>query len=406
LKRYDVAIVGGGIVGLATAMALTAEDDVSLAVVEAEPEIARHQTGHNSGVIHSGLYYAPGSLKAHTCVAGRDALYRFCAEEEIPAERRGKLVIAAEEEELPRLDELERRGRANGLEGLERLGPREIAELEPAARGIAGLLVTQTGLVDYRRVAAAYARRIAENGGEVLTCTRVERVAHLQGEIRLGTAAGKIVAGEISCRLLVGCAGLQSDRLARLCGLEPRVRIVPFRGDYYELRPERRDLVHRPIYPVPDPRFPFLGVHLTPLVDGRLEAGPNAVLALARGGYGRFDVSIRDTLSSLGYPGFWRLAARYWRIGLAEVRRSFSRHAFAEALRRLVPAIEDGDLLPAGCGIRAQALESSGKLVDDFRWVEDERTLHVLNAPSPAATASIEIGRRIAERVRAKLATA
>lgn len=395
--QVEVAVVGGGLVGLATAMAL-GEANVQVVVLEAEAELASHQSGHNSGVIHSGLYYKPGSLKARTCVAGREALYRLCEEEGIAHERRGKLVVASSAEEIPRLDELERRGKANGLAGLRRLGPEEIRELEPAVRGVAGLLVGETGIVDYRQVAAVYRRRILARGGEVRTGAKVLEVTREAGGLRLVTASG-----ELACRRLVGCAGLQSDRLARLCGLEPGLRIVPFRGDYYELKPERRQLVYRPIYPVPDPRFPFLGVHLTPMINGHLEAGPNAVLALKRGGYDRYEISLRDSVASLTYPGFWRLALRHWRMGMEEIGRSLSRRAFARALRTLVPEIADDDLVPAGCGIRAQALEPSGEPVDDFRWVEDEKTLHVLNAPSPAATASIAIGQAIAERVRAKL---
>ena len=389
----DVAVVGGGIVGLATGLALRKEGR-SVLILEAEKEVARHQTGHNSGVVHSGLYYRPGSLKAATCVAGRRSLERLCAEDDLPYERCGKVVVATREEELPALDELERRGNANGLEGLERLSPSQIEQREPAARGIAGLWVPETGIVDYRAVAGALARRLARAGAELLTDARVVAVRSEGAETVLETAQG-----EVRCGFLVGCAGLASDRLARLSGVEPGVEIVPFRGDYYELVPEKRDSVKGLIYPVPDPELPFLGVHLTRRVDGSVEAGPNAVLALSRTGYGRFRISPRDAFDALTYPGTWRLAARFWRTGVAELGRSLSRVAFARALARLMPDLGPEDIRPAGCGIRAQAVDRAGRLVDDFRLARGERSLHVVNAPSPAATASLAIGRRVAAEV-------
>lgn len=392
--RVDVALVGGGIVGLATARALALEKDLGVAVLEAEDEVGRHQTGHNSGVIHSGLYYKPGSLKAKTCVAGRDALYRFCAEKGIRFERCGKLVVAVDASEVPALDELERRGRANGLAGLRRLGPEEIREREPQVAGVAGLEVPETGIVDYPAVARALAAEVRERGGEVRTGARVMRVRVAAGGLVVETAAGPVEA-----RYLVNCAGLQCDRVARLCGLAPAVAIVPFRGEYYEVVPERRGLVRDLVYPVPDPRFPFLGVHFTRTVDGRLEAGPNAVLALAREGYRWRDVSPRDLAEMALYPGLWRLARRYWRTGAMEVGRSLSRRRFVAALRRLVPAIAEDDVEAAGSGVRAQAVDRSGRLLDDFCLMEGERSLHVLNAPSPAATAALAIGASIAARV-------
>ena len=387
----DVAIVGGGIVGAATGMALTRRGGLRIVLLEAEPTLAAHQTGHNSGVIHSGLYYKPGSLKARNSVEGRRALYRFCAEHEIPHERCGKMVVAVEPSELPALDELECRGRANGLEGLRRLRREDLKEYEPAVAGIAGLLVPDTGIVDYSAVTTAYAGIVTAAGGEVRTETRVLRVLRRTDRLVLETSSGPVEA-----RTLINCAGLQSDRVARLCGVDPGVTIVPFRGEYYEVIPERRSLVRNLIYPVPDPRFPFLGVHFTRMIGGGVEAGPNAVLAFRREGYTRTSFSARDTAAMFAWPGFWRMAAKYWPMAIGEWHRSFSSRAFVKALRRLVPDLRDGDVRRAGAGVRAQALDREGRLVDDFRIVEAERMVHVLNAPSPAATASIAIGEAIA----------
>jgi L-2-hydroxyglutarate oxidase len=393
METYDLAVVGGGIVGTATALALARREVGSVVLLEAEEHLATHQSGHNSGVVHSGLYYRPGSLKARLCVDGREALYRLCAEDGIAHRRCGKLVVATGEDELPALAELERRGRANGLAGLERLDAAGLARHEPHAVGIAGLHVAETGVVDFRQVAQALARRFRAAGGELLTGARVGAVAREPSAVRLDTAGGAV-----RCRHLVACAGLGSDRLARRCGVEPGVRILPFRGDYFALVPARAHLVRALVYPVPDPELPFLGVHLTRTVDDRVEAGPNAVLALSRRRYSRFAFSFRDTLSTLLYPGFWRLARRYWRTGIAELRRSFSRRAFATAAARLLPALGADDLSRAGCGIRAQAVDRRGRLVDDFHLAGDARTLHLLNAPSPAATASLAIAETLAER--------
>jgi L-2-hydroxyglutarate oxidase len=388
--RCDIAVVGGGLVGAATAMAL-AEGGRSVAILEAEERLAVHQSGHNSGVIHSGLYYKPGSLKAALCVAGARALYQFCDEEGIAHERCGKLVVATRTDELPRLDELERRGHANGLAGVRRLAAREIPEIEPHAAGIAALHVPVTGIVDYKAVARAYGRRVEERGGRVMTGAR------LLGVRRDGSGlVAETARGAVACSLLINCAGLQSDRVARLCGAEPDVRIFPFRGEYYELTPERRSLVRSLLYPVPDPSFPFLGVHLTRMIGGGVEAGPNAVLAWRREGYRRGSFSPRDAASTLAWPGFWRLAARYWRIGAFEVWRSLVKTVFVRDLQRLVPEIRPEDVHPAGSGVRAQALDRKGGLIDDFRILRSERAIHVLNAPSPAATASIAIGAKIA----------
>lgn len=389
-RTADIVVVGGGLVGCAVGRAL-ARNDLTVAVLEAESAVARHQSGRNSGVVHSGLYYAPGSLRARLCVVGRDALYRYAEENAVPCERTGKLVVATEEAELARLGELERRGRENGLEGLERLDPAGIRELEPQAAGIAGLFVPQTGIVDFAAVNRAYADEIEELGGEVLLDTRFLGIDEREGDLLVRTSRGELAAGR-----LINCAGLQADRVARACGVVTELRIVPFRGEYYRLAPRRAGIVSRPVYPVPDPAFPFLGVHLTPRVDGSIEAGPNAVLALAREGYSWTDVRLQDARSALGFAGFWRFAARHWRTGLAELRRSFSRHAFARSLQRLVPAIGAADLEPGGAGVRAQMMAPDGRLIDDFRILSHGRTLHVLNTPSPAATASLAIGSHVA----------
>ncbi len=401
-KVHDIAIVGGGIIGLATAMALVDQlPGISLLVLEKEDRLAAHQTGHNSGVIHSGLYYRPGSLKAQDCVAGRDALYEFCARHQVPFERCGKVVVAVGEKELPGLAELERRGRENGLAGIERLDSRQLREYEPHVAGISGLWVPETGIVDYRQVTEAYARVVKIKGGEVRLQSRVRRVRRIGGAFALDTPLGTV-----RTRFLVNCAGLQCDRVARLAGARPELRIIPFRGEYYQLTEPCRQLVRNLIYPVPDPNFPFLGVHLTRMIDGRREAGPNAVLALKREGYSRQSFSIRDMAEILSYPGFWRMARRFWRMGGQEYYRSFRKSVFARDLRRLVPELEEGDLAPGGAGVRAQAVDLAGNLVDDFRIVEAEGMVHVLNAPSPAATASISIGRTLARKARQAFAMA
>ncbi|MCB0306587.1 MAG: L-2-hydroxyglutarate oxidase [Calditrichaeota bacterium] len=388
--QVDIAVIGGGIVGLAAALALSGRGRYSLALLEAEAELAAHQTGHNSGVIHSGLYYRPGSLKAQNCTRGREALYRFCETHNIPHERCGKIVVATRPEELPILDNLAERGRANGLK-LRRLSAEELREHEPHAAGIAGLWVPETGIVDYREVAQAYARQIEAQGGQIRLRSRVRAVQREGGRLRLLSASG-----EMSARLLINCAGLQADRVARLCGSDPGLRIVPFRGEYYELRPDKRHLVRNLIYPVPDPQFPFLGVHFTRMIGGGVEAGPNAVLAFRREGYRRSSFSLRDAWETLSDPGFRILARRHWRMGLGEFYRSFSKPAFVRALQRLLPALQMSDLRRGGAGVRAQALFPDGRLADDFHIVEAPGMIQVLNAPSPAATASLSIGETIA----------
>jgi L-2-hydroxyglutarate oxidase len=395
-KRHDVAVIGGGIVGAATAMALLeATPGLSLVLLEKEARLAAHQTGHNSGVIHSGLYYRPGSLKAQNCTVGREALYAFCAEHGVPHERCGKVVVATREEELPQLAELESRGRQNGLAGLQRLDAAQLREFEPQVAGVAGLHVPQTGIVDYVAVTEAYAEVVRRRGGEIRTLSRVVSIRRTPDGFRLGTSRG-----ELQSRFIVNCAGLQCDRIARLAGSDPQVRIVPFRGEYYELAEARRCLVRNLIYPVPDPAFPFLGVHFTRMIDGKVEAGPNAVLAFKREGYHRLSFSLRDTLETFGYGGFWWMAGRYWLTGLQEYYRSFNKSAFVRDLQRLIPSLREEDVVRGGAGVRAQAVDPAGKLLDDFRIVEGEGMIHVLNAPSPAATASIAIGRTVAGKAR------
>jgi L-2-hydroxyglutarate oxidase LhgO len=390
---FDVAVVGAGIVGLATALQLLRRRPrLRLAILEREAVIAAHQSSHNSGVVHAGLYYAPGSLKARLCREGKAELERYCLERGIPLQRIGKLVIATDAAELPRLAALQARAKANEVDGLETVGPERIREIEPHAVGIAGLWSPGTGIVDYRRVAEAYARDVEAAGGTILTGHRVDAVRG-DGPVRVLETAG----GEIGARHVIACAGLWADRVAAMTGGGGPERIVPFRGDYYTLRPEARPLVRGLIYPVPDPRFPFLGIHLTRRHDGAVRAGPNAVLAFARTGYRRRDVSPGDLARTMAFRGFRRLARRYWRTGLAELWRDISRQAFLASVRQYVPAIRSDDLVFGPSGVRAQALDPDGTLVDDFRLGGDGSILHVRNAPSPAATASLAIGRELAE---------
>ncbi len=391
--QYDIAIIGGGIVGMATAMALVKQSKASVVILEAEGHLAAHQTGHNSGVIHSGLYYKPGSLKARNCVEGRELMYQFCEEHGIAHDNCGKLVVATSEAELPALNRLEERGHANGLAGMRRLNSlSELREIEPHVNGIAGLFVPQTGIVDYKAVTTAYGDIVREKGGEIRLNSRVKAVHRRAGEIVLET-----VSGEVHARNLINCGGLQSDRVARMCGVDPGLQILPFRGEYYEIAHEREHLVRNLIYPVPDPQFPFLGVHFTRMIQGGVEAGPNAVLAFMRHGYSKWQVSLKDMVTYGFYSGFWHMAWKHWKMGFGEFYRSYNKRAFVKALQRLMPELRMEDVHPSGSGIRAQALEPNGQLVDDFRIVESENMVHVLNAPSPAATASISIGRTIAD---------
>jgi L-2-hydroxyglutarate oxidase LhgO len=399
-ERFDLAVVGGGIVGLATAHRLRrAFPDRPVILLEKEPELAAHQTGHNSGVIHSGLYYKPGSAKARTCVAGGRLMKEFCRRHGVACRVTGKVVVATSPAELPALDELHRRGTANGVPGLALVGPDRLREIEPHAAGLRALHVPEVGIVDYGDVARTLAALFERDGGVIRRGVRFERARPHGDGLVLVTSHGDVVA-----RRLLACAGLHSDRVARAEGEDPGTRIVPFRGEYYALVPEREALVRGLIYPVPDPRFPFLGVHFTRMVKGGVECGPNAVLAWAREGYRKRDVGLRDLAETLGYPGFWRMARRHWRMGWDELVRSYSKRAFVRALQRLVPELRPDDVRPAGTGVRAQALARDGALVDDFVIVERERALHVLNAPSPAATASLAIADEIVARAQARFA--
>ena len=392
MDSVDVVIVGGGIVGLGTGMALAETRRLSVAVVETEAGLARHQTGHNSGVIHSGLYYKPGSAKARNCADGRERMYRFCADNGIPHDRCGKLVVATSESERPALAELERRGLANGLTGVRRVSVAEMRDIEPHVRGVAGLRVPETGIVNYTAVSHVYAAKIVAAGGRVHTSTKFVGCKREPDGLTVETSAGPLRA-----KMLVNCGGLHSDRVARLCGVEPGVQIVPFRGEYYELKPHAAGLCKHLIYPVPDARLPFLGVHFTRMIGGGVECGPNAVLAFSREGYRLHDVRAGDLLELARYGGFWRMAKKFWWTGMGEMYRSFSRRAFWHALRRLIPEVKFADLVPAGAGVRAQAVRPDGKLEDDFFIRRADRMVHVLNAPSPAATASISIGRAVAD---------
>lgn len=399
---YDVIIIGGGVVGLGVALEITRQfPRRRLLVLEKEDRVARHQSGHNSGVIHSGIYYKPGSLKARLCVTGAAAMVDFCREHSIPHQVCGKVIVASAEEELPRLEELRKRGEANGLTGVRMIGPEELREIEPNAAGLRALVVPSTGITDYALVCEKYAELIAASGGEVKTGTGATGIRRSSSEIVVETSKGAF-----STNALINCAGLYSDRISRMAGDDPGVMIVPFRGEYYDITPERASLVKALIYPVPDPRFPFLGVHFTRRITGRVDAGPNAVLALAREGYRHTDINLLDLAGSLGYGGFWRMAHKNWRSGLGEWHRSLSKAAFVRALQRLLPAIGERDLVPGGSGVRAQALKPEGALVDDFQFVPSGKVLHVLNVPSPAATASLMIGKAIVDTAAGNLGLA
>lgn len=389
-KHLDVVVIGGGIVGMATACELLAQRPRDLVVLEAEATLGEHQTGRNSGVIHSGAYYKPGSLKAKLCGEGRDAMYRFCADRGIAHERCGKVIVATRSDELPSLRRIEERARANGLDPI-RMSADEIREHEPHVRCVEGLFIKETGIVRYASVLASMADLARERGGEVRTHARVTAIRRENGVFVITTPGG-----ELRARNLVNCAGLQSDRIARLAGADVQLQIIPFRGEYYDLVPERRGLCRNLIYPVPDPAFPFLGVHLTRATDNTVEAGPNAVLAFKREGYRFSTISFDDVLQYLEFPGFWQMATRHLKTGAFEMYRSLSKAAFVRSVQALIPEIRPEDLVVGRAGVRAQAVEPNGALVDDFRLVSSEAALHVLNAPSPAATASLAIGQYIA----------
>lgn len=391
---FDLAIVGGGIVGLASARAIQQQyPDLRIVLLEKEADVARHQTGNNSGVIHSGIYYKPGSLKARLCVGGAQRMYNFCAEHGIAHKRCGKVIVATSEGELPRLDELLRRALANGVPGVERIDAQQLREIEPHSAGIAALWSPNTGIADYKGVCSTLKQQLINGGAEVRTGARVEAIIEGERNLTLRTGTGDVLA-----RQMLNCGGLRSDDLARMLDLASDIQIVPFRGEYYFIKPERRDLVKGLIYPVPDPNFPFLGVHFTITVHGDVEAGPNAVLAFAREGYKMTDINLGEFARTLNFPGFQKLAQKWWRTGSYEYYRSFNKAEFVRSLQKLVPAIKGEDIVRGGAGVRAQAVGIDGALVDDFKFLESPHSLHVLNAPSPAATAGLSIGDEIAAR--------
>ncbi|MFO7546652.1 MAG: L-2-hydroxyglutarate oxidase [Trueperaceae bacterium] len=395
--RPDVVVVGGGIVGMATAEALTrAHPDLVVEVIEKETEVAQHQTGHNSGVVHSGIYYRPGTLRARLCVAGVGMMRDFCDAHGVAYDEVGKVVVATEPAELDRLEALFERGNANGVPDLALVGADELREIEPHAAGIQAIHSPRTAIVDFPGVTRALRAEFERRGGRMRTGVTVEGIRATGAAVTVATDHGPLEAGHV-----ITCGGLHADRLARMAGADVSdVLIVPFRGEYYVLEEHRRDLVKGLIYPVPDPAMPFLGVHLTRTVHGEVEAGPNAVWALAREGYGQLDVRLADAAEAVAYPGLWRLASRYWRTAAFEAYRSFSKRAFVEALQRLVPAIGMDDVRRGGSGVRAQALGRDGSMFDDFVIRESPRALHVINAPSPAATASLAIGEHLVERAK------
>jgi L-2-hydroxyglutarate oxidase len=391
---HDYVIIGGGIVGLATAMTVgTKHPLASILVLEKEQDLAQHQSARNSGVIHSGIYYKPGSLKARFALEGNRSMIEFCRQHGVKHEVCGKVIVASKTSELPLLDSLFQRGLDHGL-AVARLAPEQVQEIEPHVRCVAGMKVPSTGIVNYREVSAKYVELIKSNGGTVQTGTRVERLRQVNGSQIIETSHGEFEAG-----FIINCAGLFSDRVARVGGLNPGAKIVPFRGEYYELVPERRYLVKSLVYPVPNPNFPFLGVHFTRMIDDSVHAGPNAVLAFKREGYRRTDISFADLFETLAFPGFWKLARKYYRDGMMEMVRSVSKRAFVKSLQQLIPQVIEEDLVPAHSGVRAQALMPDGKLADDFLLMKGKNSIHVCNAPSPAATASLEIGRFIASQV-------
>ena len=390
---FDVAVVGGGIVGLASAYKIMlSHPDIRIGVLEKEGKLAAHQTGHNSGVIHSGLYYAPGSTKAQTCIQGRGELLAFAKKHRIPHEICGKIIVATRQSELPNLERIYQNALASNIEDVEKIGPDRIKEIEPFCEGIAGIHVPGAGIIDFTRVAEKLGELLEKknNGNVVLTSHQV--IGFDKHDFYTKVVTNK---GAFAVRYIINCAGLQCDRVARLDSVAPRMKIVPFRGDYYELTDKAKEKVKALIYPVPDPALPFLGVHFTRTIDGKVECGPNAVFSFKREGYGKTDFNWADTWEALSYPGLWKLFLRYCRYGMGEYARAFSRKLFLRQLQRLVPSLQDGDIRPCKAGVRAQALDRNGRLIDDFRIERQGNSIHVLNAPSPAATASLAIGDRI-----------
>lgn len=395
----DVLIIGGGIVGLATALQLKQQrPGLSVLVIDKESHVAAHQTGHNSGVIHSGLYYKPGSLKATNCIRGYQMLLDFCDQEDIPYDLCGKIVVATKAEEVPQLNTLFERGEQNGLGGMRKLTGSEMREIEPHVNGVAGIFVPQTGIIDYKLVTEKYAYKFQQLGGELRFGERVEQITP-------GMSLSIVVTdkGRYETKLVVNCAGLYSDKIAQLTQREPiGLQIVPFRGEYYKIVPQKQHLVNNLIYPVPDPNFPFLGVHFTRMIGGGVEAGPNAVLAFGRESYRKSDINAKELFETLTWPGFQKVSAKYWQTGLGEMYRSFSKAAFTKALQALIPEVQENDLVDGGAGVRAQACDRTGGLLDDFAILETDKAINVCNAPSPAATSSLSIGKTVSEKVLAR----
>ena len=392
-RQYDVVVVGGGIIGLATSMKLTQDfPNLKVAVLEKEKEVAQHQTGHNSGVIHAGIYYAPGSQKANFCSTGGKLLRNFCDEYGIAYDMCGKLIVATDDSEVPQLEELFKRGTENGAEGLRMVDQEEIKEIEPYSAGVKAILSPNTGIIDYFEVSQAYATRMRENGGDLFTNVEVISIENKEGLVYMNTTSGTVVA-----KYVLNCAGLHADTVARMMGVDVGVKIVPFRGEYFSINPEKEHMVKGLIYPVPNPSMPFLGVHFTRRINGSVEAGPNAVLAFAREGYKKTDVNFKDTLGTLSYSGFWKMSAKYWKVGMHEQYRSLVKGVFVKSLQKLMPEITGDDLGDPGAGVRAQVIDSNGGLLQDFAIEASANAIHVLSAPSPGATSSLTISEYIVD---------
>ena len=392
-RQYDVVVVGGGIIGLATSMKLTQDfPNLKVAVLEKEEEVAQHQTGHNSGVIHAGIYYAPGSQKANFCSTGGKFLRDFCDEYGIAYDMCGKLIVATDDSEVPQLEELFKRGTENGAQGLRMVNQEEIKDIEPYSAGVKAILSPNTGIIDYFEVSQAYATRMRENGGDLLTNVKVISIENKDNLVYINTTSGTVVA-----KYVLNCAGLHADTVARMMGVDVGVKIVPFRGEYFSMIPEKEHMVKGLIYPVPDPSMPFLGVHFTRRINGSVEAGPNAVLAFAREGYKKTDVNLKDTFGTLSYPGFWKMSAKYWKVGVQEQYRSLVKGVFVKSLQKLMPEITGDDLGDPGAGVRAQAIDSNGGLLQDFAIEASANAIHVLSAPSPGATSSLTISEYIVD---------